>query len=839
MDQKLIRAEKVESRALAVIYDGSELGKELLDLLRHDGLRVIFVDAEANLLVLEKPSYIVFFALREQSSEQLRTDWREAVVTAKRNEARLVLCEDNLTPGITQRLLDEAKDNDQPVRQIEIIGRFGDAAERALAAAKIKREVFSSGGEKVVLVGKTVAASGPGQYTANVTDRKPKEREYATGPKSASRSRQWLTIVSLAVILFFFPLILAAGVAGWGVVGLRSAEELLVGGRFDEAKLTARDARERFALASGVISGWGEVAGRVGLGATARNYADLLGVGKSAANGLAHMAEVAKIASGTLAGIVQDTAKEGDLETSAAKIKPELAAIDQDLGLIAAQWESVTGLETKIAPWLGFSTETLAKIPDKISRARQLLGQANGFFDVLPEIVGEKGEARKKYLVVFQNSAELRPTGGFIGSYAIVSFDRGQLLNFKINDIFTADGQLRGRIAPPDEILHFLGQPSWYMRDANWAADWPLTAKRLAWFLEKETGEQVSGVWAVTLPLVPKLLAATGPLFLPDLKQTVSAGDFYYKAEYTAEINFFPGSTQKRDFLGAAAQALLGKLTSAGGRDWAELAQALGQALLEKDVMLYFDNERVQGVMETAGWGGTIVTKDCGQAGTNCLMIVEANLGANKSNFFLSRSVAVNALIGKAGEVENRVVVRYQNNSPSVSWPGGTYKNYLRFLVPVDAQLVGFDLGDGRKPRISEVLTADVLSQVPADQFLVFQNRELSGRSKGASDSALLSFGAYFEVPVGETRTVTFAYRPSFRVDLAAEEPSWSLTFLRQPGTGLDPLELVVDYPAFLQPLEGSWPSEVKVLVLPQKLDYNTDLSRDRKIQINFQNASN
>jgi len=80
---------------------------------------------------------------------------------------------------------------------------------------------------------------------------------------------------------------------------------------------------------------------------------------------------------------------------------------------------------------------------------------------------------------------ELRPTGGFIGSFGLLNFENGKLGNLNVNDIYAIDGQLKGHVAPPDELLHFLGQPNWYMRDSNWSPDFPISAERAYMVLGK------------------------------------------------------------------------------------------------------------------------------------------------------------------------------------------------------------------------------------------------------------------------------------------------------------------------------------------------------------------
>ena len=808
--RKHIRAEKVEGRSLAVVYDGGELGKEILVKLRAHGLRVIFVDSEkADFPVLEKPDYIVYFVSSRSFGE-----WREVVMTAKRVEARLILCLENISEALEERLMKEAKEANLKIRLVEIRGKLLDKGEISLAADKIVHKIFSSEDktDRLLLVGKKIEVIQHKNYAPDVT---------AKPIKKKGKVEKWVAILSLVIIIFFLPLIIAAIFAGFGFLEIRSGTKLLASGKLDQAKITIDQAQAKLATAAEFVTIWGKMANVIGLGQTAESFYEILLVGQAGTNTLAHGVTIAKTAGQMLS--------KSDLNEAMVSIKPELSAIDQELGKVLAQWGTVSSLGSKIGPWVGLSEEKLEEVKNKIIKGRGFLSRTNDFIDVLPIILGQSGLGKKTYLVVLQNSSELRPTGGFIGSYAIVNFDSGRFLDFKINDIYSADGQLRGRIAPPDEILHYLGQPSWFMRDANWAPDWPLTAKRLEWFLEKETGQKVSGVWAVSLPAVQKLLGATGELALRDLNQTVSATDFYSKAEFTSEINFFPGSTQKRDFLGATAQALLEKLLSDTDKDWFSISQAIGQALLEKDVMLYFDDENIQKIVEKTGWSGEINANHCGDAGTNCLMVVDANMGANKSNFFLSRKIVINSVISKDGVVENRVNIQYLNNSPSLSWPGGIYKNYVRFLVPVDSQFSGFDLGDGRKAIVSPILTADALSKIPQDSFLVFKNFELSAKTKTASDSAFLSFGAYFEVPVGETRTVSFSYRPGYKLNFENQKTNLPISILRQPGASVDKLDIIVDYPSFLQP-----ETTEKALVLPQKLMYNTVLSEDKTYEINF-----
>ena len=108
----------------------------------------------------------------------------------------------------------------------------------------------------------------------------------------------------------------------------------------------------------------------------------------------------------------------------------------------------------------------------------------------------------KTYLVLFQNNMELRPTGGFIGSYALLNIGNGKMKGFSISDVYTADGQLKGHVDPPDAIRKYLAQPHFFLRDSNYDPDFVVSSEKAIWFLQKELGINVDGVIGINLFLV-------------------------------------------------------------------------------------------------------------------------------------------------------------------------------------------------------------------------------------------------------------------------------------------------------------------------------------------------
>jgi len=97
-----------------------------------------------------------------------------------------------------------------------------------------------------------------------------------------------------------------------------------------------------------------------------------------------------------------------------------------------------------------------------------------------------------------------------------------------------------------------MGAPNWFLRDSNFNPDFAMSASQAASFLKLETGESINGVIGIDVSFLSSLLDATGPVKLPDYQQTLTKDNFYLLTQSQVENNFFPGSTQKKDFLKAA-----------------------------------------------------------------------------------------------------------------------------------------------------------------------------------------------------------------------------------------------------------------------------------------------
>lgn len=455
---------------------------------------------------------------------------------------------------------------------------------------------------------------------------------------------------------------------------------------------------------------------------------------------------------------------------------------------LAAEWQSLH--------------RSLKTLREHTLTARLLLSIAPDFLGV--------GD-RRKYLVLFQNNMELRATGGFIGSFALLSFENGELYDFPIYDVYAADGQLKGHVEPPAPLKTHLGEANWYLRDSNWDPDFVTSARRAEWFLNKTLGTSVDGTIAINVNTLAELLKATGPLTLSDYDEQVSEANIFERAEYHSEVNFFPGSTQKKEFLSSVADALQEQLSNLTKDSVLPVTRALLTSLDQKDTLIALSGTSTNQVLSSLGWNGELRPPSCpqlvgGQKDQSCyldhLFLVDSNVGVNKANYFLRRSHSLVIKVDKDRRLSHTLTVTYHNTSESSSWPAGAYKNYSRLYLPPSTVLGSVSINDQPLSETDYTLTAE------------------HGRTV---------LGFLVEVPIRSQAVVQVNYQSAGR--LSEQNPLYTLYWQKQPGTAADPLNITLQYPLYLKPKIVSPEARVG----EQSLEFNLSNITDRRITVQFE----
>ncbi|HRY63214.1 MAG TPA: DUF4012 domain-containing protein, partial [Patescibacteria group bacterium] len=252
--------------------------------------------------------------------------------------------------------------------------------------------------------------------------------------------------------------------------------------------------------------------------------------------------------------------------------------------------------------------EQLALVQSQMPAAVGLLQNYRDLTKVMMGILGV--DEPKRWLFVFQNNAEIRPTGGFMGSYAIVDIKDGKIKDIAVpgGGFYDLKGSLAVQVDAPYPFHVF--SPIWQPWNANWFPDWPTSAEKIMWFYDKSGGSSVDGVISFTPDVLEDLLKLTGQIEMPEYGLTVDGDNFMRTTQTQVEFNYDKEENKPKKFIGDLLPKVLDRVfTLTGEKRMAALETILG-SLQEKDILVYFKNQTNQGIADKFGWSGRIAEYD-------------------------------------------------------------------------------------------------------------------------------------------------------------------------------------------------------------------------------------
>lgn len=157
-------------------------------------------------------------------------------------------------------------------------------------------------------------------------------------------------------------------------------------------------------------------------------------------------------------------------------------------------------------------------LEDKLTEASAVSATADRAAKLIPPMLGADGE--RTYLVMFQNNAEVRATGGIPGAFALVTANNGRVA---LTEQMTAVEL--GRFDQPvlkltsDETSLFTDKLAVFPADITFTPDFPRTAQLAQEMWRRKTGQTVDGVLSADPVALSYLLKGTGPIKVGDGQQ--------------------------------------------------------------------------------------------------------------------------------------------------------------------------------------------------------------------------------------------------------------------------------------------------------------------------------
>ena len=375
---------------------------------------------------------------------------------------------------------------------------------------------------------------------------------------------------------------------------------------------------------------------------------------------------------------------QGDLN----KLNEELAAINEN-----RYPEKIKELEVR---------KQIAGAKSLAQSASKVLADYRPFIEKLPEIAGATGQ-RKKYLVLFQNDNELRPTGGFLTAYSVIYIEDGKVTPEKSDDIYELDKKFNKRIPIPAELGRYLTtEKYWNLRDMNIDPDFKksMTQFFTNYSLLKGEPDKIDGIIAVDTELLTDLVKIVGPVevagygtFTAENDQRCDCPQIIYAL---SEIITKPTPYLRADRKGILAplmQTILQKIYASPRVYMADLFTVGIKSMEGRHVQMNFFDENTQLAIEKINAAGRLQNRSSAQ---DFLAIVNANLGGAKSNLFTNYEVLQTVAAPQDGMIEKSVEISYKNNrkADNCNLEAGklclnsTLRDWTRIYLPKGSQLI-------------------------------------------------------------------------------------------------------------------------------------------------------
>jgi hypothetical protein len=352
-----------------------------------------------------------------------------------------------------------------------------------------------------------------------------------------------------------------------------------------------------------------------------------------------------------------------------------------------------------------------------LDQAATLTNDARPLLESAPYMLGM--DSPRKYLVIMQNDAELRPTGGFMTAFALVRISKGKLTILDSDDIYALDNKFSKKITAPDPILKYLPKvPYWNLRDMNLSPDLKVSMDTFYPNYKSTKSPEVDGIITLDTKVLVDLLKITGKVGVPnygnfsaDIDPVCNCPQAFYALELYADVegpviwDSVSGRIiaapenygQRKSFIGPMMYSILTNVMAQPKSRMGDLFKTGINLISEKHVQFYLLEEKAQKAVESFNMAGRV--RDF--AG-DYIFVVDTNFAGAKTNTWVTYSADLKSEVAADGTVTNTLALTYKNpqayfvDAKTNLKLNGVFRDWLRVYLPSGSELIeakGFETG--------------------------------------------------------------------------------------------------------------------------------------------------
>ena len=413
----------------------------------------------------------------------------------------------------------------------------------------------------------------------------------------------------------------------------------------------------------------------------------------------------------------------------------------------------------------------ISEYKTQLQKASALLENLGPLSRVLITLGGYPSESN--LLIVLQNNDELRPTGGFIGTFGLATIKNGEVIFLATSDSYHLDMPAVGKWQkePPYPIAKYLDIENWYLRDSNWTPDWPSAAAQIQEIYHGESAAvglpatTFSGVIAINPDFVIDLLKLVGPIEIQG--EIYTPENFQELLQYNVEVAYKDrgvSSWDRKGIINELLEELKNRLFNLSLEAWPNLITAFNDNIAAKNIQIHFTNPDLRFLSDNLGASGEMKNPD-----SDFFMVVDANLAAFKSDAVVKKGIIYN-LEADSKNSQGAIAelsLDYKHEG-GFDWRTTRYRSYTRIYLP----------------RGSRFISSEGFAKNTAD-WSVSEDEAL--------DKTVVSF--FFSLEPGSSRRLTIKYALPDKINQQIQTSSYNLLVQKQSGRRTEKLDINLNLP--------------------------------------------
>ncbi len=463
--------------------------------------------------------------------------------------------------------------------------------------------------------------------------------------------------------------------------------------------------------------------------------------------------------------VSQNEQKSENNEAISSIIKAGLAKTNEAITQIALASEEIAKIDQETLP-----PEVSGRIAFAKEKTAEISSVLNSIADTFPALLKLIGSDKPhRYLFLLQNNNEIRPSGGFIGSYALVDMKDGNISNLETNDVYDLDMAYLPLIEPPEELKSFTN--NWRFRDSNYSGDFAVSAAKGKWFFEKEGGPKIDTVIAINQGLLQDMLAITGPIQVGNFGK-LSAENYNLLLTFIIESRVWGTEDPKhilKVFIPAFKEAIMKQ------ENLAKVGSKIYKAIQQKHILFYSPDPEIQSLFDSFGLSGRMAKTP---ANEDYLSIINSSTGGTKSDNFIEENITHDTSIDANGRLIDEVTIKRTHQ-----WDDKIYFQWKKTLQEYGFTYLSEHLADiiGRGRNV-------VNMRIYVPKGAVFISGSKNGNdylfpTKYDSDLGKTYFFDKLETLTGGSSVIKIKYELPFVLTITGTPATYKLTVQKQPGS--------------------------------------------------------